>query len=140
MTANIIPMPVEDLEGEHNRRIMNEVKRLAALAPGEWKLWAPKRAGELGIELGLLTELIEAQLKDNAEKDRKTQTEARLMEDRAKRLRLTERDQQRGDDAKSKTEMAAALKAEKAAAKEAERQQKEAERKTKEKQESSPTC
>jgi hypothetical protein len=93
-------------EEEKNRRVMAEVKRLACLAPGEWKLWAPKRAGELGIEPKLLTELVEAQLKDNAEKERKAQEEARLGEERARRLRLTERDrqreQQRIDDAAEK--------------------------------------
>ena len=124
------------IEEERNRRIMNEVKRLAALAPGEWKLWAPKRAGELGIELELLTELVEAQLKDNAEKARRAQAEARLGEQRAHRLRQTERDRQRDDAAKSKTEIAADRKAEKAAEKEAARQQKEAERKAKEKNKS----
>lgn len=116
-------------EEEKKRRIMAEVKRLAGLAPGEWKLWAPKRAGELGIEQKLLTDLIEAQLKDNVEKERKALAEARLGEQRAHRLRQVERDRQ-------KAEMAAELKAEKAAAEETARQQKEAERKTKERQKS----
>jgi hypothetical protein len=72
--------PTVEEEEEKKRRIMAEVKRLAGLAPGEWKLWAPKRAGELGIELKLLTDLIETQLKDNVEKEREALAEARLGE------------------------------------------------------------
>jgi hypothetical protein len=139
-SAEVVPFPHDSVsEEERNRRVMNEAKRLAGLSPGEWKLWAPKRAGELGIELKLLTELVEAQLKDNAEKEGKAKEEARLGEKRAQRLRLSERDRQRDDAAKSKAEMAAdrkAEKAEKAAEKEAARQQKEVERKEKQKQKS----
>jgi Protein of unknown function (DUF3631) len=133
----VIPFPHDMTEEEQqNHRVMAEAKRLAGLTPGEWKVWAPKRAPQLGIEVKLLTELVEAQLKDNAEKERKAQAAARLSEDRAKRLRLSERDRQRDDDAKSRAEMAADRKAETEAAKEAARQQKEAERKAKEKQKS----
>ena len=95
---NVIGFPIAaetSSEEEHAKRVMKEVMRLVGLAPNEWKLWAPKRAGELGIELKLLTDLIEAQLKDNAEKERKAQAEARLGEQRAQRLRLSERDRQR---------------------------------------------
>ena len=91
-----------------------------------------RRAEQLGIEPELLAELIQAQIKDREQKERKAQAEARLGEQRAHRLRQVERDRQRDAAAKSKAEMAAdrkAEKAEKAAEKEAARQQKEAERK-----------
>ena len=88
-TDVVIPFPhdVTVSEEEKDRRIMNEVKRLADLSPGEWKLWAPKRAGDLGIELKLLADLVEAQLEANAQKERKALADARLGEQRAKRLR-----------------------------------------------------
>jgi hypothetical protein len=137
-SGEVLPFPQTD--EEHNRRIMNEVERLAGLSPGEWKLWAPKRAGELGIELKLLADLVEARLKANTQKERKALAEARLGEERAKRLRSERRDHQHDDEAKSKAALAAGRKAEKEAArqqkaaeKEAARQQKEAERKAKEK-------
>jgi hypothetical protein len=80
---------------EHARRVMAEATRLTNLAPGEWRLWYERSAERLGIDPKIFAELVEAQLKDNAEKERKTQAEARLGEQRAHRLRQTERDRQR---------------------------------------------
>ena len=80
---------------EHARRVMAEATRLANLAPGEWRLWYERSAERLGIDPKIFAELVEAQLKDNAEKERKAQAEARLGEQRAHRLRQTERDRQR---------------------------------------------
>jgi Protein of unknown function (DUF3631) len=134
-SADVVQFPHVS-EEERVRRVMAEVTRLASLAPGEWRLWHERSAERLGIEPNKLAELIQAQIEAREQTERKTQAEARLMEDRAKRLRLVERDRQRGDDAKSRAETAAALKAEKVAAMEAARQQKEAERKTKERQKS----
>jgi hypothetical protein len=82
-------------KNERNHRIAGEATRLANLSPGEWKIWFERSAERLGVEPDILAELIQARIADREQKERRAQTEARLMEDRAKRLRLSERDRQR---------------------------------------------
>jgi hypothetical protein len=92
----IVGSPTKELsEEERAQRAMGEAQRLASLAPGEWNLWYKRRAERLGIDPKSFSELIQAQIKDREQKERKAQAEARLQEDRAKRLRLAERDRQR---------------------------------------------
>ena len=90
---NVVQFPCTD--EELKRRIMVEATRLAGLAPGEWKLWFEGKAKDLSIEPNVFAELIEAQVKDRDQKAREALTKERLEEDRAKRLRLNERDRQR---------------------------------------------
>ena len=114
--AEVVPFPSHDAtvisEEERVRRVMAEAERLAGLAPGEWKFWVPKRAGELGVEPKLLAELVEAQLKTREQKKSRELAEARLGEQRAQRLRQVERDRQReqqriGDAAEKKAKQKA---------------------------------
>ena len=132
----VVPFPHDTTDEERNRRILAAAEQLASGVPGSWTLWYKERAEKLGIEPVLFADLIKAQIADRERKERNAQAEARLIENRAKRERLTERDHQRDDAAKNKAEMAADRKVEKAAEKEATRQQKEAERKAKEKNKS----
>ena len=104
-TEVVVQFPLS--EEERVRRIMVEVTRLASLAPGEWKLWYRRSAERVGVEPDKLAELIQAQIEAHEQQVRKEQAEKRLTEDRAKRLRLEERDRQReqqriDDAAKSK--------------------------------------
>jgi hypothetical protein len=73
-------------EEERNHRIMNEVTRLASLAPGEWRLWYERSAERLDIDPNKLAELIQAQIEAREQTERKTQAVARLGEQRAHRL------------------------------------------------------
>ena len=102
----VVQFPQDVSEEEHNRCVIVEATRLANQSHGEWKLWYERSAERLGIEPKLFAELVEAQIEDREQKERKAQAEARLGEERAKNLRLVERDhqreQQRIDDAAKK--------------------------------------
>jgi hypothetical protein len=114
MSSDTPSRPVEQVvvkfphtDEERNRRIMADVTELANLAPGEWKLWYHTRAKLHGMTSAQFAELIEAQIKDREQKAKEALAKERLEEDRAKRLRLSERDRQREqkrieDKAKSK--------------------------------------
>jgi Protein of unknown function (DUF3631) len=81
---------------EKARRIMVEVDRLTRLAPGEWKLWYRKRAQTLDIAPELLSELIEAKLKDLKAAEKKAEAEKRRQDQRVERQRRSaERDEGR---------------------------------------------
>jgi flagellar biosynthesis GTPase FlhF len=138
-TGEVVQFPHDTTDSEErNRRILAAAEHLAGGVPGSWTLWFKERAEQLGVEPEVFAGLIKAQIVDHEKKERKAQSEARLGEQRAHRLRQTERDHQRDDTVKIKTAAdRKAEKAEKAAAeKEAARQQKEAERKAKEKRKS----
>jgi putative DNA primase/helicase len=81
------PAAKEITEEEQAKRIMAEAKRLANLAPGEWKIWAARSAERVGISRADLEHLVKAQLKEKEKKEREAKAKARRMEQRAEKQR-----------------------------------------------------
>ena len=65
---------------ENARRVTAEAKRLASLAPGEWRLWIDRAAERLGVPRATLEGLISAIIKDSEKKAREDKAEARRQE------------------------------------------------------------
>ena len=65
---------------EKDRRVMTEAKRLAGLAPGEWRLWIGRSAERLGVSRATLQEIVEAVIKDKEQKTRAAQADERRQE------------------------------------------------------------
>jgi putative DNA primase/helicase len=87
---------------EKARRTMQEARRLANLAPGEYKLWIARSAEQLGISQDDLEDVVKAQLKEKEKVEREKKAEDRRIESRAEKEqqqeeREEEREQQRLD-------------------------------------------
>jgi Protein of unknown function (DUF3631) len=92
----VVQFPHDQTDSEeHKRRILAAAKHLAGGVPGAWTIWFKERAEQLGVEPEVFAGLIKAQIADREKKESKALAEARLGEQRAKRLRLSERDRQR---------------------------------------------
>ena len=61
---NVLEFPVAGLNEETASRVMAEARRLAGLAPGEWKIWIVGSAERLGIAPDILESVVIATLKD----------------------------------------------------------------------------
>jgi putative DNA primase/helicase len=70
---------------ERAKRAMAEAKRLASLAPGEWRLWIDRTAERLSVSRAALEGLISAIIKDSERKAREEKFEARRQEERIRR-------------------------------------------------------
>ena len=70
---------VEGTSEENAKRVMVEARRLASLAPGEWRLWIDRRAERLRIPRAILEDVIAAIIKNSEKKARDAETEARRM-------------------------------------------------------------
>jgi hypothetical protein len=82
----VLEFPKVEVSPEENaRRVMAEAKRLASLAPGEWRLWIDRTAERLGVPRTALEGLISAIIKDNERKAREDKFEARRREERSRR-------------------------------------------------------
>jgi hypothetical protein len=78
--------PKAEITSEENgMRAMAEAKRLASLAPGEWRLWIDRAAEWLGVPRATLEGLISAIIKDSERKAREDKAEARRQEERVRR-------------------------------------------------------
>ena len=87
---------------EKARRAMAEAKRLASLAPGEWRLWIDRTAERFGVPRATLEGLISAIIKDSERKAREDKAEARRQEERVRceqerEQRERKREQERND-------------------------------------------
>src|ERR1700720_2082873 len=71
---------VEVTSEESARRVMVEARRLASLAPGEWRLWIDRSAERLRIPRAILEDVIAAIIKNSEKKARDAETEARRHE------------------------------------------------------------
>ena len=71
----------EITSAEKVRRAMAEAKRLASLAPGEWRLWIDRAAERLGVPRATLEGLISAIIKVSERKAREDKVEARRQEE-----------------------------------------------------------
>jgi putative DNA primase/helicase len=106
---NVVEFPnIPGISEEHAQRIMMEARRLANLAPGEWRLWFTKIAEQLGTTPDALAELVEALIADREQKAREKRAEQKLQEARAERQRKIEAQQFRE---KARSEDVAAKKA-----------------------------
>ena len=74
----VFDFPKAEITSEEKvRRAMAEAKRLASLAPGEWRLWIDRAAERLGVPRATLEGLISAIIKDSERKAREDKAEAR---------------------------------------------------------------
>ena len=74
----VLDFPKAEITSEEKaRRAMAEAKRLASLAPGEWRLWIGRTAERLGMPRAALEGLISAIIKDSERKAREDKAEAR---------------------------------------------------------------
>ena len=74
----VLDFPKAEITSEEKvRRAMAEAKRLASLAPGEWRLWIDRAAERLGVPRVTLEGLISAIIKDSERKAREDKAEAR---------------------------------------------------------------
>src|SRR6476659_9796085 len=71
---------VEGTSEENARRVMVEARRLARLAPGEWRLWIDRSAERLRIPRATLQDLIVAIIKNSEKMARDAETAARRHE------------------------------------------------------------
>src|SRR5271169_3577383 len=95
----VFDFPKAEIASEEKvRRVMAEAKRLASLAPGEWRLWIDRAAERLGVPRATLEGLIAAIIKDSERKAREDKAEARRQEERVRRERKRE---QQGIDKKA---------------------------------------
>ena len=77
----VLDFPRVEVTSEENaRRVMVEARRLARLAPGEWRLWIDRSAERLRIPRAILEDVIAAIIKDSEKKARDAETEARRHE------------------------------------------------------------
>ena len=82
----VLDFPKAEITSEEKaRRAMAEAKRLASLAPGEWRLWIDRTAERLGVPRATLEGLISAIIKDSERKAREDKAEARRQEERVRR-------------------------------------------------------
>ena len=82
----VFDFPKAEITSEEKaRRAMAEAKRLASLAPGEWRLWIDRAAERLGVPRATLEGLISAIIKDSERKAREDKAEARRQEERVRR-------------------------------------------------------
>src|ERR1700738_2959093 len=89
---------VEGTSEENAKRVMVEARRLASLAPGEWRLWIDRSAERLRITRGILGDVIAAIIKDSEKKARDAKTEARRHELAVRRAQeRKQREQERTD-------------------------------------------
>src|SRR6476659_9415407 len=86
---------------EKVRRAMAEAKRLASLAPGEWRLWIDRAAERLGVPRATLEGLISAIIKDSERKAREDKDEDRIQEERGRREQRERKSEQQGIDKKA---------------------------------------
>ena len=93
----VLDFPKAEITSEEKaRRAMAEARRLASLAPGEWRLWIDRAAERLGVPHATLEGLISAIIKDSEIKAREHKAEARRQEERVRReQRERKREQQR---------------------------------------------
>jgi hypothetical protein len=89
MTDNSIVVPFQTKDEEHTRRVMVEARRLANLAPGEYRIWSRRSAEQLGIERADLEELVLDLIKDREKKQRDAKAEERRQEQRIERQRAS---------------------------------------------------
>ena len=74
----VLDFPKAEITSEKKaRRAMAEAKRLASLAPGEWRLWIDRTAERLSVPRATLEGLISAIIKDSERKAREDKAEAR---------------------------------------------------------------
>jgi hypothetical protein len=92
---------------EHARQILVEARRLANLAPGEWRLWVDRGADGLGVPRADFRKLVEATVKNNEREASERKAEERRQEKRIEKQRTEERkrerDQQRIDKEAART-------------------------------------
>jgi putative DNA primase/helicase len=82
----VLDFPKAEITSEEMiRRAMAEARRLASLAPGEWRLWIDRAAERLGVPHATLEALISAIIKDSERKTREDKAEARRQEERVRR-------------------------------------------------------
>jgi Protein of unknown function (DUF3631) len=99
----VLDFPKAEITSEEKaRRAMAEARRLASLAPGEWRLWIDRAAERLGIARATLEDLIAAIIKDSEKKARDAETAARRQElavrrEQERKQREQKREQERID-------------------------------------------
>jgi hypothetical protein len=77
----VLDFPRVEVTSEENaRRVMVEARRLASLAPGEWRLWIDRSAERLRIPRAILEDVTAASIKDSEKKARDAETAARRQE------------------------------------------------------------
>src|SRR5271169_6061862 len=82
----VLDFPKAEITSEEKaRRAMAEARRLASLAPGEWRLWIDRAAERLGVPHATLEGLISPIIKDSERKTREEKAEARRQEERVRR-------------------------------------------------------
>ena len=70
---NVLDFPKAEITSEEKaRRAMAEARRLASLAPGEWRLWIDRAAERLGVPHATLEGLISASSRTTRERPAKT--------------------------------------------------------------------
>jgi hypothetical protein len=86
---SVIGLPVdrEISEAEKTQRVMNEARRLAGLAPGEWKIWIERRAKELDVPVDVLRATVLDIIKANEKAKRDEVAEERRIERGAEKSR-----------------------------------------------------
>jgi Protein of unknown function (DUF3631) len=97
-------------DDEHERRVIEEVKRLAGLASVDWVFQLKKSAPVLGIDVGELEKLVKAEIADRKKAKVEAEAEERRLEQRAAKERQRTEAAER---AKRKAEQDAIDKAEK---------------------------
>jgi hypothetical protein len=122
-------------EEERAKRIMTEAKRLADLAPGEYKIWLDKSAERLDMPPADLEDLVKAQLKEKEKQAKERRADERRLEARVGRQRADSerRTERRTDSEKSRAEKEADRER-REAEKEADRERRKAEKKAEKKQ------
>ena len=94
----VFDFPKAEITSEEKvRRAMAEAKRLASLAPGEWRLWIDRAAERLGVPRATLEGLISAIIKDSERKAREDKAEARRQEERVRREQRERKREQQGN-------------------------------------------
>jgi hypothetical protein len=94
---SVFKLPTAIDEEERARRVMRAATDYARpdRPAGEWRLWYKRKAEELGVPPEQLEDLILALIKDHEKKAAATLAEQRLAEQRAERLRKTDKEQDR---------------------------------------------
>jgi hypothetical protein len=129
---NVVEFPIPGISEEHAQRIMTEARRLAGLAPGEWKIWIAGSAERLAVERDKLEAIVLATLKDQEKKEREGKAEARRIEQRAEKTQRQERQQDRERDREQRRIDKEAERQEKEEHERIEKEEREAERRAKE--------
>ena len=98
----VFDFPKAEITSEEKvRRARAEAKRLASLAPGEWRLWIDRAAERLGVPRATLEGLISAIIKDSERKAREDKAETRRQEERVRREQRERKREQQGIDKKA---------------------------------------